>query len=230
MGPYSEAPDKNSTADDEASPRRRSRPTSSRARSGRRSDVTAKAMSSAAPPTSGSQTSVRPKPPSLLTLDRPNKMPTNAGVSSPRPRRSSRARPVGPSVGRNRQASTSPTTQNGTLTQNSQRQSSWLKMMPPITGPRIGPRAAGRLTTAISLPSERPPAAWTARVAISGIISPPPMPCTTRNAIRLGALHARLAAIEPTAKITSAIIHSRLPPIRACAQPTRGMVAPSAKR
>jgi len=56
------------------------------------------------------------------------------------------------------------------------------------------------------------------------------MPCRTRNAIRLGALQARLAAIDPMAKITSAIIQSRLPPILACAHPTRGMVAPRASR
>ena len=70
-------------------------------------------------------------------------------------------------------------------------------MSPPIVGPRIGPSAAGRLTTAISRPSPAPPGTcWMARVAISGIIMPPPMPWTTRNAIRLGASQARLQAIE----------------------------------
>ena len=100
-----------------------------------------------------------------------------------------------------------------------------------MVGPRIGPSAAGRLTSAINRPRPTAPGTcWIARVAISGIMMPPPMPWTTRNAIRLGASQARLQAIDAARKMVRPIIHSRLPPIRACAQPTTGMVTPSASR
>ncbi len=158
-------------------------------------------------------------------------MPTRAGETSSSPTRSSLGRPVGGSFGSTRHASTRPTTQNGTFTQKSQRQSSQFRMSPPMVGPRIGPSAAGRLMTAMSRPRLTPRGTcWIASVAISGIIRPPPTPCSTRKAMRLVALQARLHAMEATRKIVSAIIQSRLPPMRACAQPTTGIVTPSASR
>src|SRR5664279_1839037 len=48
--------------------------------------------------------------------------------------------------------------------------------------------------------------------------------------MRLGAFHARLQAIDPTRNSTNANIHNRLPPNRDCAQPTNGIVTPSASR
>ncbi len=120
--------------------------------------------------------------------------------------------------------------QNGTLTQNSHRQSSQSRITPPRTGPSTGPRLAGRLTTDIARPSAFPPAACITRVDISGAIRPPPIPCTARKAMRLGALQARLEATEPARKITSADIHTRLPPKRPCAHPASGIVTPRASR
>ena len=123
-----------------------------------------------------------------------------------------------------------PTTQNGTLTQNSQRQSSECRITPPTTGPRIGPSTTGRLIMAIVRPRLRPRAACMTRVDSSGSIRPPPMPCTTRKPIRLGAFQARLHRIDPIMKMVSAIIHSRFPPVRAWAQATIGMTTPSESR
>ena len=68
------------------------------------------------------------------------------------------------------------------------------------------------------------------KVDISGAIRPPPIPCTTRKVMRLGALQARLDAIEPTRNTSNANIHRRLAPNRRCAQPTNGIVMPKARR
>ena len=103
-------------------------------------------------------------------------------------------------------------------------------MMPPRTGPRIGPRAAGRLTVAISRPRFLPRAACIRIVVISGNITPPPTPCSARKAIRLGASHAAAHRTDPTVKSVSAVSHSRLLPSRLCAQPVIGMVTNIASR
>ncbi len=82
----------------------------------------------------------------------------------------------------------------------------------------IRPEAAGRP------PPASPPS------TSAGRVRPPPTPWTTRNAIRLSALHARLASTDPTRNTARAIIHSRLLPRTRCAQPAIGIVTPSASR
>ncbi len=108
-------------------------------------------------------------------------------------------------------------------------------MTPPRTGPRIGPTAIGRLTVAVTRPSELAPpgterAARMARVISSGKIMPAPAPCSTRKAIRLSAFQATEHSAEPATKMVSAAIQSRLPPNRAWAQPTTGITTPRASR
>jgi hypothetical protein len=83
---------------------------------------------------------------------------------------------------------------------------------PPSTGPRTGPTSAGSAITAVTRPSGCPAAARMIMVCMTGSIRPPPAPCRTRNAIRLGASQARLAATEPTKKIVKAQIQTVLPP------------------
>ena len=53
---------------------------------------------------------------------------------------------AGASAAMYRQASSSPTAQNGTFTQNMNRQLRCVKMAPPISGPRTGPSSAGSAT------------------------------------------------------------------------------------
>ena len=83
---------------------------------------------------------------------------------------------AGASAAMYRQASISPTTQNGTFTQNMNRQLRCVKMAPPISGPRTGPSSAGIATQVTSRPSDLPPAAWKISVVITGSMRPPPMP------------------------------------------------------
>ena len=120
----------------------------------------------------------------------------------------------------------------GTFTRNSQCQLSSLRMRPPMTGPRMGPRATGTVTTAIILPMPfmRPPAACTASDCMSGNMIPAPRPWITRNAMRLPASHAVAQRIEPSRKTLSAMIQRRFPPTRDCAQPTRGIATARASR
>jgi hypothetical protein len=116
------------------------------------------------------------------------------------------------------------------LTRNSQRQLSQLRITPPITGPRIGPSASGRLTAAIRLLLARPPAALTARVCISGKIRPAAKPCRTRKPIRLASLQASAHRADPATKSTSAAIQTRLPPHRLSAHPVTGIATAIASR
>ena len=99
-----------------------------------------------------------------------------------------------------------------------------------MTGPRMGPRAAGRLTVAISRPRFRPWAACISIVAISGIITPPPSPCRARKAISDGAFHASAHSVDPSRKTVSATSHSRLLPSRPCSHPLIGMLTNIASR
>jgi hypothetical protein len=119
---------------------------------------------------------------------------------------------------------------SGTFTRNSQRQLSQLRIRPPITGPRIGPSAIGRLTAAMSRLLTRPPAARTASVCISGKISPAPKPCSTRKPIRAPSLHAAAHSAEASTNTSSAAIHTRRPPQRRSAQPVTGIVTAMATR
>lgn len=99
---------------------------------------------------------------------------------------------------------------------------------PPTSGPRIGPSSAGSATQVVVRPSARPPAACMMSVVMTGSISPPPSPCTTRQPMSEPALHARLDPTEPTRKTVRANIQTRLPPKRESAQVLSGTVTPSA--
>ena len=99
-----------------------------------------------------------------------------------------------------------------------------------MTGPRIGPRAAGRLTAAISRPTFCPCAACIRIVVISGIITPPPRPWTTRKAIRLSTFQAQAQSTEPSRNRVRATSHSRLAPSRLCAHPEKGIATNIASR
>ena len=99
-----------------------------------------------------------------------------------------------------RQASSRPIAQIGTLMKKIQRQLTLSRIRPPITGPKIGASSAGTAIAAVSRPSRRGPAAWARIVCSSGNIIPPPIPWTTRKAIRLPADQATPQSTEPPRK------------------------------
>ena len=63
-----------------------------------------------------------------------------------------------------------------------------------------------------------------------GIISPAPIPCRRRKAIRLPMPHATAESAEPTRNSRSEKIHSDFPPNRSPAQPVTGIAMPSISR
>ena len=111
-----------------------------------------------------------------------------------------------------------------------QRQLRLSRIRPPITGPTIGATSAGTAMADVSRPSRRGPAAWATIVWSSGNVMPPPMPCTTRNAIRLPDDQARPHSTEPPRNSASDSIHIRLLPKRSTAHPVNGMTIASASR
>ena len=99
-----------------------------------------------------------------------------------------------------------------------------------MTGPRIGPSSVGTPITAMIRPIRSGPAAW-ARIAWpTGMIIPPPKPCSTRKTISDSVLQARPHSTEPTRNRATETIHSRRPPKRSIAQPVNGITVASASR
>ena len=105
-----------------------------------------------------------------------------------------------------------------------------LMIRPAITGPKIGTTTIGRLIADISRPIWAVPTACTSSVVISGVINPPPMPWTTRNAIRLSMFHAAPQATDPARNRASENVHTARPPNRASAQPLSGMTMANESR
>src|SRR5256885_2528471 len=56
-------------------------------------------------------------------------------------------------------------------------------MAPPTTGPRIGARRIGTPAIDITRPTRCGPALWARRLMPTGMIIPPPNPCSTRKKI-----------------------------------------------
>lgn len=112
----------------------------------------------------------------------------------------------------------------------SHRQLSQFRITPPSTGPRIGPSAVGIDTRAMTCPSATPRLADTRIDIISGMISPAPRPCRTRNAMSDGASHATAHKTEPSRKISSPAIQATRDPNRVAAQPANGTATASASR
>ena len=88
----------------------------------------------------------------------------------------------------------------------------------------------GTPSTLITRPIRCGPAASARMVWPTGMIMPPPMPCSTRKAISALADHAAPARAEPVRKMTREMIHTRLAPKRSTAQPLRGMTMDRASR
>ena len=98
---------------------------------------------------------------------------------------------------------------NGTLIQNTARQSTNCVIKPPSTGPR----AAKKADAPAMIPSARPavpPGTPTLTIAIVvGIISAAPTPCDTRIMIRNGNVGAAPASADDTVKSTVPVRKTR---------------------
>ncbi len=70
-------------------------------------------------------------------------------------------------------------------------------MIPPITGPRIGASIAGIAITPITLPIRWGPAIWAMIIWPTGMIMPPPTPCSTRKSTSAPIELAKPQAADP---------------------------------
>lgn len=103
-------------------------------------------------------------------------------------------------------------------------------MPPPITGPSTGPISVTIHESAIARAMRFGPAAWARIVWPTGIISPPPTPCSTRKPTSEPRLHARPHATDPSTNSATDAIHTRFAPNRSAVQPASGTTVPSASR
>ena len=76
-----------------------------------------------------------------------------------------------------------------------------------MTGPRIGPSSVGTPITDMIRPIRCGPAAWARIACPTGMIMPPPKPCSTRKTISDDVLHASPHSTEPRRNNATEIIH-----------------------
>ena len=198
---------------------------------GARSPWTTNSATSSTPARIGAKAIGCPMPPWLSVSDNPKTMPASPGESSARPTQSSRpalARPV--SRGRRRAARGRAASEIGTLTRKIQRQDALSTISPPMTGPRIGPSSIGTPITDITRPTRRGPAVCASRLIPTGMIIPPPRPCSTLNRISEPADHDTAHSAEPRPKSPTEAIHTGLDPKRSDIQPESGITIASASR
>src|ERR1700722_8312873 len=158
MVPFRVNPEKNSTIDDEATDRWANSRMSTIG-SLLRTACRLKATRRTAPIASGMITSAWPNPAAAPALDRPRMSAAMPGARSANPSVSNFGLTVAMvSLGRYFAARTRPMRQNGTFTQNMNRQLRWVRITPPTSGPRIGPTSAGSAMSVTARPSDVPPA------------------------------------------------------------------------
>ena len=103
-------------------------------------------------------------------------------------------------------------------------------MSPPITGPITGPITMGTPMMLMTRPMRRGPAARARIDCPTGSNMPPPMPWTTRKAMRESADQARPHRLEPSTKSPVEYIQIDLAPNRSTAHPVTGVTRASASR
>ena len=94
----------------------------------------------------------------------------------------------------------------GTFTKKIHRHEKLVTMMPPMTGPRMGPSSVGTPMRAMTLFIFSGPALRAMIACPTGMIRPPPKPCRTRKAIREEADQASPHRIEPPMKSIREVI------------------------
>ncbi len=104
--------------------------------------------------------------------------------------------------------------------------STWM-IVPPSSGPSVGASIIGTATRPITRPIRLGPAASAMMICASGMIMPPPMPCSTRKKISSVSVVARPQSSEPSVKSVREMRKTRLAPKRREAQPVTGITAAS---
>ena len=89
---------------------------------------------------------------------------------------------------------------------------------------------AGIETTPITRPMRLGPATWAMISWATGMIMPPPAPCSTRNSTSSVVEVATAHSAEPTVNSTSEVMYTRFAPKRRAAQPVTGITAASESR
>ena len=100
-------------------------------------------------------------------------------------------------------------------------------IVPPSSGPSVGASIIGTATRPITRPIRFGPAASAMIICASGMIMPPPRPCSTRNTINSSTDVARPQSSEPIVNRIREIRKTRLAPNRRDAQPVTGITAAS---
>ena len=99
-----------------------------------------------------------------------------------------------------------------------------------MTGPRIGPSSIGTPITLITRPTRLTPAVWASSAIPTGMIMPPPKPCSTRKKISDSADQASPQSALPIPNSATEIIQIRFEPKRSVIQPVSGITVASASR
>ena len=99
---------------------------------------------------------------------------------------------------------------------------------PPRIGPPIGPSSIGIPPTATRRPSRFGPASRVITAKLSGTSMPPPAPCTIRNMMSSSIVGAIAHSSEPSVKMRTEVMKSRLLPNRSAAHPVIGITVANA--
>lgn len=92
----------------------------------------------------------------------------------------------------------------------------------------MGPRRIGIPPTAMRRPTRLGPASRVKMTKLSGSSMPPPTPCTTRNKISSKMFGATAHSSDPSVKIRTEPMKSRLVPNRSAAHPVIGITVANA--
>ena len=101
---------------------------------------------------------------------------------------------------------------------------------PPIVGPSVGASTIGTAIRLITRPIWALEDCAVQIIVPTGMIAPPPTPCSAREAISIPTLCEHAHSTEPTVNTASAATYNRAVPNRRAAQPVTGMTAASARR
>ena len=111
----------------------------------------------------------------------------------------------------------------GRLTKKTQRHDNSVTSRPPSTGPRAGASAVGTTRMLDALTRSAGGKARNSMAMPTGVIIPPPTPCSTRNRTSWERLSAKPHRTEAPVKMATESNSIRLDPNRSPSQPAAGM-------
>ena len=103
-------------------------------------------------------------------------------------------------------------------------------MKPPSGGPSTGATSAGQVRIAMALIRRSFGVARSTTRRPTGTIIAPPMPCSTRSAVKSADRWRRRSSTDASVKITMAAANTRRAPKRSATQPLIGISTPSVSR